>query len=105
MTQLNNDAFNSLDYTVTVIDANNFSLNGINSTAFGIYTSGGTAALAWLLVPGMGGQGYRATIPMPVQRLKGTRVTLLLAAVSGLMSKRFQVEGFGMLPGGGKGAA
>jgi|ERR1700722_3764102 len=36
MTQLNGNT-----YTITVVDANNFTLNGINSTAFGAYTSGG----------------------------------------------------------------
>ena len=38
MTQLNGNS-----YVITVIDANSFSLNGVNSTAFGTYTSGGTA--------------------------------------------------------------
>ena len=36
MTQLNGNT-----YTVTVVDSNNFTLNGIDSTAFGVYTSGG----------------------------------------------------------------
>lgn len=35
-TQLNGDLF-----TITFIDANTFSLNGIDATAFGVYTSGG----------------------------------------------------------------
>ena len=39
MTQLNGNT-----YVITVIDANSFSLNGINSTAYGTYTSGGSAA-------------------------------------------------------------
>lgn len=38
MTQLNGNT-----YTITVIDANSFSLNGVNSTGYGAYTSGGTA--------------------------------------------------------------
>ena len=37
MTQLNGNYF-----TVTYVDENNFTLNGINSTAYGTYTSGGT---------------------------------------------------------------
>jgi hypothetical protein len=37
MTQLNGNT-----YTITVIDANTFSLNGIDNTAFGAYVSGGT---------------------------------------------------------------
>lgn len=37
MTQLNGNT-----YTITVVDANNFTLNGIDSTAFGAYTSGGS---------------------------------------------------------------
>jgi hypothetical protein len=37
MTQLNGN-----NYTITVIDANDFSLNGIDSTGFGAYISGGT---------------------------------------------------------------
>lgn len=37
MTQLNN-----LSYTITVIDANTFDLDGIDNAAFGAYTSGGT---------------------------------------------------------------
>ncbi len=37
MTQLNGNT-----YTVTFVDANNFTLNGVDSTAFGAYVSGGT---------------------------------------------------------------
>lgn len=36
MTELNGNS-----YVITVIDANDFSLNGVNSTGFGTYTSGG----------------------------------------------------------------
>jgi hypothetical protein len=39
MTQLNNTTF-----TITYVDANNFTLDGINSTSYGTYTSGGTWA-------------------------------------------------------------
>lgn len=38
MTQLNGNS-----YTITVVDANTFTLNGTDSSAYGIYTSGGTA--------------------------------------------------------------
>ncbi len=37
MIQLNNNT-----YTVTVVDSNHFNLNGIDSSAYGAYTSGGT---------------------------------------------------------------
>lgn len=37
MVQLNGN-----NYTITVVDANNFTLNGIDNTAYGAYTSGGT---------------------------------------------------------------
>lgn len=37
MTQLNGNI-----YTITVVDADNFTLDGVNSTAYGAYTSGGT---------------------------------------------------------------
>ena len=37
MTQLNGGTF-----TITFVDANNFTLNGVDSTAFGVYVSGGT---------------------------------------------------------------
>lgn len=37
MTQLNGNT-----YTVTVLNANNFTLNGVNSTLFGVYTTGGS---------------------------------------------------------------
>lgn len=37
MTQLNGNS-----YTITVVNANNFTLNGTDSSAFGAYTSGGT---------------------------------------------------------------
>lgn len=48
MTQLN-----SALYTMTVIDADNFSLDGINSTGFGVYTKGGV----WNSAP-VDGQTY-----------------------------------------------
>jgi endo-alpha-1,4-polygalactosaminidase (GH114 family) len=38
MTELNGN-----DYRITVVDVNNVSLDGVNSTGFGAYTSGGTA--------------------------------------------------------------
>jgi Ubiquitin-activating enzyme E1 FCCH domain len=48
MTQLNGAI-----YTITVVDANNFTLNGINSTGFGTYTTGGI----WNTTP-VDGQSY-----------------------------------------------
>lgn len=41
MTQLNDQS-----YFITVLTSTTFSLNGINSTAFGVYTSGGYAAIS-----------------------------------------------------------
>lgn len=52
MTQLN-DAF----YTITVIDANTFSLDDIDNTAFGAYTTGGT----WTATS----QSFSFTLPGP----------------------------------------
>lgn len=52
MTQLNGNI-----YTITVIDANTFSLDGIDNTAFGAYTSGGT----WTATS----QTFSFTIPGP----------------------------------------
>jgi len=51
MTQINQDQTQA--YTITVIDANNFSLNTIDSTAWGVYTSGGTAIQVTNQVTGM----------------------------------------------------
>lgn len=52
MTQLNGNS-----YTITVIDLNTFSLNGIDNTAFGAYTTGGT----WLAVS----QSFNFALPAP----------------------------------------
>jgi hypothetical protein len=52
MTQLNGNT-----YTITVIDANTFSLDGIDNTAFGAYTSGGS----WTTID----QSFSFTIPGP----------------------------------------
>jgi hypothetical protein len=52
MTQLNGNS-----YTITVIDANTFSLNGVDNTAFGAYISGGT----WIAIS----QTFSFTLPGP----------------------------------------
>lgn len=52
MTQLNDQTF-----TITVIDANTFSLDGINNAAYGAYISGGT----WTATD----QSFSFTIPAP----------------------------------------
>jgi hypothetical protein len=41
-----NGTNNSSSYRITVVDSNHFSLNGIDSTTWGTYTSGGTVILA-----------------------------------------------------------
>lgn len=102
MTQLNNDPQPgpyTRDFQIVVIDADHFSLVGVDSSGFSSYTSGGTVGLAWLLVPGMGGTGNRATIPMPVVRRPGKRFTLDFVATT--LARRFQIEGFGLNPGEG----
>lgn len=57
-TQLNGNS-----YVITRIDANTFSLNGIDSTAFGVYTSGGTATRVSSPSSGGGGGGSGWAIP------------------------------------------
>ena len=52
MTQLNGNS-----YTITFIDANTFSLDGVDNTAFGAYTSGGT----WTATS----QSFDFTLPGP----------------------------------------
>ena len=56
MTQLNGNT-----YVITVIDANSFSLDGVNSTAYGTYTSGGSAATYKYLQDVSRGTAYSAT--------------------------------------------
>lgn len=102
MTQLNNVALPgpyTKDYTALVVDADHFSLVGIDSSGFGVYTSGGQAALAWKLVPGLGGAGNRLSVPIPVARKDGTRVALDLQATT--LGRRYQIEGFALNPGDG----
>ena len=56
MTQLNGNT-----YVITVIDANSFSLDGVNSTSYGTYTSGGSAASYKYLQDVSRGTAYSAT--------------------------------------------
>jgi hypothetical protein len=56
MTQLNGNT-----YVITVIDANSFSLDGVNSSAYGTYTSGGSAATYKYLQDVSRGTAYSAT--------------------------------------------
>lgn len=104
MTQLNNDAANgpyTRDYNIIVIDADHFSLAGVDSSAFGVYTSGGRAFQAWWMIPRvMGGAGAAGiTIPIPVARKPGTR--FLLEMECEVLGRRWQLEGFGINPGDG----
>lgn len=59
MTQLNGNI-----YTITVIDGNTFSLDGIDNTAYGAYTSGGT----WSATS----QSFNFTLPGPFLSLEVT---------------------------------
>ena len=58
-----------------------------------------SVAGTWRLVPGQGGSGRRATMPLPLTRLPGTRLLVALVRVSA--AGRYQVEGIAMEPGGG----
>lgn len=53
-----------------------------------------TARTAWIRIPGLGMQGARATIPIPIARRRGTRVTLDVVCTAA--SARFQFEGIGL---------
>jgi hypothetical protein len=55
---------------------------------------------AWSSMHAGGGHGARATIPLPVERTRATRLSFrfLCTAAAG----RFQIEGIGSTPGGGK---
>lgn len=56
MTELNGNA-----YIITILTSNTFSLNGIDSTAFTAYTSGGTARQAPLALRGTGAGDFDKT--------------------------------------------
>lgn len=104
MTELNNVADPgpyTKDYTVVKIDADHFSLVGIDSSAYGVYTSGGRAFRAWWQIPrALGGAGNTAlSIPVPVPRQSGSRVTLEMNCE--VLGRRWQLEGFGINPGDG----
>lgn len=103
MVELNNTAGAGpylKDYAVKFIDADHFSLVGIDSTAYTTYTSGGRVFRAWWLVPGMGGSGDRMSFPIPVAQAKGTRLTFQMSVTT--MGRRWQLEGFGINPGDGE---
>lgn len=48
---------NTGTYTITVTSPTSFTLNGVNSTAFGVYTSGGTVTRVTVPSQGLGGAG------------------------------------------------
>ncbi len=54
----------------------------------------------WDQVPGLGMQGTRATIPIPVTRRNGTRYTLSVDTT--VAASRFELEGISVDPGSGK---
>lgn len=53
----------------------------------------------WTQIYGLGMQGQRATIPLPVTRRRGTRIVLKVACTTA--GARFQFEGLGLNPGDG----
>jgi hypothetical protein len=48
---------NTGTYVITVLTSTTFSLNGVNSTAYGVYTSGGTVTRVSTPADGLGGAG------------------------------------------------
>lgn len=56
----------------------------------------------WLVRPGLGGSGRRVTIPLPLTRVPGTRMTV---AVTGDGVGRFTVEGLALDAASGKAAS
>lgn len=58
-----------------------------------------SVAGTWRLVPGEGGSGRRATLPLPLTRLPGTRLTLTMVRMSA--GGRYQIEGIASEPGTG----
>lgn len=104
MTELNNNAAPGpflKDYTIVVVDVDHFSLVGVDSSGFSAYSSGGRVFKAWWQIPrALGGIGATGlTIPIPVPRKPGTRVTLNLDCE--VLGRRWQLEGFGINPGDG----
>lgn len=67
MTELNGNT-----YTVTVIDANSFSLDA-DSTGFTVYTSGGTAAHPYKIDIVLDGLNYRGAAPERLFEFSGTQ--------------------------------
>jgi hypothetical protein len=59
----------------------------------------GAAARAWRVLAGQGGAGTRATLPLPLARRTGARVTLALTCTAA--RGRFQLEGIAPVPGAG----
>jgi hypothetical protein len=57
MTELNTGTF-----TITVTSPTNFTLNGTNSTAYGVYTSGGTVTRVSTPADGIGGAGADGSV-------------------------------------------
>lgn len=58
MTQLNGNT-----YTITVVDADTFTLDATDATAYGVYTSGGTVTRVSTPTGGGGGGGWDYQIP------------------------------------------
>lgn len=81
---------------------------GNGTAATGIPAAGGYLAKVyndgdWAAIPGMGGVGTRATVPVPLVRRMGTRLSLAMTTTSA--AGRFTVEGLGFEPGAGVQAA
>lgn len=81
---------------------------GNGTAATGIPAAGGYLAYlrndsAWTLLPGLGAIGIRVTIPLPMVRRQGTRLTFEVACTAA--AGRFSIEGLGLGVGAGEAAA
>lgn len=91
-----------LDTSQTSTDMGNATAGATIPARGGFLLKTLSSAGTWRLVPGQGGSGTRATIPLPLARVPGTRVTIGVAQQSA--AGRYQLETLGMEPGSGDAA-